>query len=370
MLRSLRSLAFFGCVVVMVSSGCGYIGLDVENDDGVSLDDLDGMGGADDENKDEDGGSDGVGVGGSKGGADGSGGDEAVGGADGTGGDDAIGGGTAADGGSDGTGGDDAIGGGTAADGGSDGTGGDDAIGGGTAADGGSDGTGGLAGTGGAGSSNEVWDAPLVECSTDCIEPVLFYEPFEDDLTGVIKEDAGAFVGYTTEVVHSGASSLVASQGEPESDAQITNSLDPGVTGDLYYRAWLYVPTGTVNDWVKILALNGSSVEGIDLNLLSNGGLEVYSQLTSDSVASTDNVVPLDEWFCLQVHADVANNGTAAVWVNEQLVINVSGWNTQPGGSVDRIVYGIAETGSNQTGATIYTDDIIAATAAIPCGPY
>ena len=62
-------------------------------------------------------------------------------------------------------------------------------------------------------------------------------------------------------------------------------------------------------------------------------------------------------------------DGRVAVSVNEKQVLAVSGWDTRAGANIDKIVYGIAETGSEQTGATIHMDDIVASAQPVPCSP-
>lgn len=229
-------------------------------------------------------------------------------------------------------------------------------------------GSGGTDGSGGALETPANWDNSLEPCSRDCPQPLLLYRRFEGELLGEIKEDAGAFVGVGDEFVHSGLHSLATAQGGPQSDAQITDRIDPVESGDLFYRAWIYVPRGAINHWIKVLAFNGSS-EGTDVNMYENGSVEIYSQITSASEESIPDVVPVDEWFCLQVHAVVENDGQVELWINDKNVLSMMHVDTLPGTGVDNIVYGIAETGSDQTDATIYTDDIVASTKPVPCGP-
>lgn len=231
------------------------------------------------------------------------------------------------------------------------------------------DGTGGVPGSGGRNGEIDVWDGTRTPCSLQCADSLLLYRPFEVGIPGVVKEDTDASVTQSTDVVHSGKYSLATSQGAPHSDAQITDAIRPISDDHIYYRAWIYIPEGAITDWFKVLAFNGSS-EGMDVNFHASGAIEIYSQLSGASLLSDVDVVPVGEWFCLQVHDFVANmDGLVEVSVNEEEVVTMTATDTQPGLGVDNLVYGLAETGPSQTGATIYTDDIVASTEPVPCGP-
>lgn len=236
---------------------------------------------------------------------------------------------------------------------------------GGARASGGSTGSGATDGSGGANS--------LDECSISCVWPVLLHRTFEAGLPSApaqIKEDPDAFVGTTDQLFRSGSFSLVTTQGETETDAEITDFINPMMLGHLYYRAWIYLPEGAVNDWIKVIAFNGAT-EGTDVNLLSNGAVEIYSHIASTSSKSGSGQVPTGEWFCLQTHVFIDNfEGRVEVLVNEESVLEVSAWDTRPGPGVNNLVYGIAETGPKQSGATIYTDDVVASAEPVPCGPF
>lgn len=234
---------------------------------------------------------------------------------------------------------------------------------------GGASASGGARGTGGVTGNRGIWDNALEPCSTGCREPLLLYRSFEDDLPPGAKVDEGATLRLTQRIMHSGQYSLATTQGDPETDAQITEYIDPVLFESLYYRAWIYVPEGAISDWIKVVAFNGQA-SGTDVNLLSNGAVEIYSQISGESAQSAAERTPASEWFCLQVHIYVDNVvGQVEVSVNEKQMIAATDWDTRPGSSINNIVYGIAETGSKQTGATIYTDDIVASAEPVPCSP-
>lgn len=214
------------------------------------------------------------------------------------------------------------------------------------------------------------YEAPNTPCSLACLAPFLLYRNFEEGLPLVgIKEDQGATVARTTEVVHGDDYALAATQGAPGTDAQITEQIHRVVGAHIYYRAWMFVPEGAITDWLKVLAFNGILTEGINVNLTASGAAEIYSQITGESAISRDNVVPQGEWFCLRTATFVDNvNGTVELVINDRTVTFVESWDTLPGPEISNIVYGIAETGAEQTGATLYFDDILAATEPIGCG--
>lgn len=227
---------------------------------------------------------------------------------------------------------------------------------------------GGLAGGGGLGGGG-AFEVPSIPCTFACPDPFLLYQNFEDGLPlfGIV-EDEGATVELSTERVHRDEFSLCATQGLQGTDAQITERINRVVGAHIYYRAWMFVPQGAVTDWLKVLAFNGIATEGIDVNLTAARAAEIHSQMTSQTALSPEGVVPEGEWFCLRTTTFVDNvNGSIELSINDQTVLRVESWDTLPGPEIDNIVYGIAETGAEQTGATVCFDDILASTEPITC---
>ena len=225
-------------------------------------------------------------------------------------------------------------------------------------------GEGGTQGTGGA------FAIPPFPCSTECLEPFLLYRSFELGIPGQVKEDPGAIVERSTEIVHGGEHSLCTAQGEPGTDAQITDAIDGVVEGQIYFRAWMYVPQGAITDWLEVLAFNGPLTEGLAVNLLDDGGVEILSHISNESSQSDAGLIPQGEWFCLQTHSVIDDtNGSFEVFVNEDFAVSLDQVDTLPATRVDNIVYGIAETGPEQTGAALYFDDIVVSTKPVDCEP-
>lgn len=227
---------------------------------------------------------------------------------------------------------------------------------------GGFGGGGGLGGRGG-------YEPPDAPCTYACPDPFLLYQDFEAGLPLLgIKADEGAAVVLTTEIVHGHDYALSATQGEAGTDAQITERIRRVVGAHIYSRMWLFIPEGAINDWLKVLAFNGIVLEGLDVNLTSSGAAEIYSHMTGQKAVSPGAVVPENEWFCLRTTTFVDNvNGSVELSINDHTVAYVQNWDTLPGAEIDNIVYGIGETGPEQTDATIYVDDILASTEPVPC---
>lgn len=245
-----------------------------------------------------------------------------------------------------------------------DGSGGSFPPGGGGFSFGGFGGFGGLGGRGG-------YEPPDAPCTFACPSPFLLQQNFEAGLPLLgIKEDEGAAVELTTEVVRGGEFALATTQGAPGTDAQITERINRVVGAHIYYRMWLLVPEGAIDDWLKVLALNGIVTEGLDINITSSGAVEIYSHMTGQRAVSPEAVVPEGEWFCLRTTTFVDNvNGSVELSINDRPVAYAQNWDTLPGAEIDNIVYGIGETGAEQTDATIYFDDILASTEPVPCSP-
>ncbi len=261
--------------------------------------------------------------------------------------------------------------GGTGGDGtGGEATGGDGAGGIGT----GGDGTGGrplFGGFGGQGlgGSFGTFEEPESPCSENCDEPVLLYETFEEGLPEVVQEDGGGAVSVSQEFPYYGDSAFSASQGEPGSFARITQGIPRVVGGQLYLRAWIFVPEDAAVDTLTLFTFNGANDGGLEYVLLSDGTLKIEFPSTGTHAIS-DASIPRGEWFCLRSRAFVDNvNGEVDVWVDGERMVSAQGWDTLPGAEIDRISYGIIDTSGEQTGAVVRLDELAAARVPIPCAP-
>lgn len=198
---------------------------------------------------------------------------------------------------------------------------------------------------------------------------VLVNRTFEFGIAGTPQLTGGGTIQRSTEIVHTGEYSLVATQGIPGSEAEISELIPLRSSGRLFVRAWIYVPDGAITDWVKFFGFNGDSFEGMDVSGLSTEAVEVAFHTQLLEMVSLPAAFPSSEWFCLQVDTWVndAPFGSMSVSVNEKPVVDLDQVDTRPGTGITDVVFGIAATGAMQTGASIYYDDLAIGYQEIPC---
>jgi len=76
---------------------------------------------------------------------------------------------------------------------------------------------------------------------------------------------------------------------------------------------------------------------------------------------STTPTPQLDTWFCVEIYMKVdATNGEVKMWVDGNLIVQDSGFDTTSGGNIDRVCSGIIYYGGSQS-IDIYVDDVVVA---------
>jgi len=228
-------------------------------------------------------------------------------------------------------------------------------------ADGG--GMGGASSTGG-----EPGTLPIMPCALNCPDPYLIYRAFEWGVPLTTFTTFGGSVQRSTEEVYRGLHSMEFLQGQPMSEAEIRDPLGTRSSGALHLRAWVFIPEGAVTDWLKIVAFNAGTTAGIDVNIHASGEVEVSTVEPAQSAFSEQHRAVFGEWFCLQVAVDLSDTqGSVTASVDETPAVTLAPADTLATGSISRVVYGIAATGSNQVGGAIYLDELVIATEAVGC---
>lgn len=158
-----------------------------------------------------------------------------------------------------------------------------------------------------------------------------------------------------------------------ESEAEIGVNFPLLSEGDLLFRAWMRVPEGPMNEWVKVVGFNpefGSVPEGqlntgVHVRIDPMGRILVLHAEGGTPSSSDVDAYPRDVWFCLQVLVTIDDEkGVIDVRVDGASVLRIQDVDTSPGVGVERIVYGIAEIGPGEESHEIYFDEVY---AAVPC---
>ncbi len=145
-------------------------------------------------------------------------------------------------------------------------------------------------------------------------------------------------------------------------------TIRPIVSGTIYLRMWLQVPPGSITEWVKLLALNGATLPGLDLIAHTGERVEITTLEDGQSASSEEGAFPFGEWFCLQVDTVVSSElGSVLVRVNGMPVVSLQSADTLLEEGLSRVVYGLGATGLQQTGGAVYVDDLVVSTAPVDC---
>lgn len=199
----------------------------------------------------------------------------------------------------------------------------------------------------------------------------LMCDGFEDALPGVWTEVTGN-VSIVTSPVHGGTHALRAAP-LVAGDAAVTswNHIPMQTAGDLYVRAFYYIPGPWVADHVDLAGV-GPSTGGASIILQAYmNGPGAYSVPSNTVAPPTTLLLPRDQWVCLEMHALISPSaGTIEVFMAGNQVAAASGFNTQPttgaGGYVNA-AFGVEYSPPTQALPTVYVDDVVVATARIGC---
>lgn len=143
-----------------------------------------------------------------------------------------------------------------------------------------------------------------------------------------------------------------------------------GITsGDIYYRAWFYVPsTFTATNFALFVSSESASpYNGFGVHLRESNLLTFYAGETGTNVYTTIPV-PRDAWWCLQAHVRVSSSGSIDIAIDGVEAAARSGFDTQPARGYEGVGVGVAWTAGTQALPTIYVDEVaVARGAPIPC---
>lgn len=185
--------------------------------------------------------------------------------------------------------------------------------------------------------------------------------------------DGDARVEQTNERTYEGKGALHASSMGEKSSAVVAEDFRPVKDGDLFLRAFLYVPAGLPTETMNIFFLGDIATpdpfRGVDFNL-ENGAFSTYvPQNDPQRFTSTALTIPRDRWFCLQVHMKVAAGaGSVTTLVDGEPALDEQGMNTRPDAGIHLLRIGIDWSSLQTQPFDFYVDGLVLATTSVDCG--
>jgi hypothetical protein len=175
----------------------------------------------------------------------------------------------------------------------------------------------------------------------------------------------------TTERAHSGEAALRAASNGPESVAVVFSEVEPVVSGTLYLRVHLYVPSGLPTETINILFIGSDPAPdpfiGLDINV-EDGALQIFSPQNDPARVTGELTIPRDAWFCLRAEIAVSDGaGAVELFVDGALALAATGLDTLPDDGVHLIRAGVDWSSGQETSFEIYLDDLVLDDAPVAC---
>lgn len=212
--------------------------------------------------------------------------------------------------------------------------------------------------------------------STSCDDVhtgTLFCDGFEDALLsawGWRTEMSGSVVRGTSRT-RRGSGALQARTTAGSGKASIASSFSAVGSGDLWFRAWFYVPSGYSMATVSMLALTEGSSPWAGVAVQAVSGDRGHIWIGPEGTAATSTTtIPRDRWFCYRAHIEISSAaGVMEAWIDETLIGRHTGVDTQPASAYSSVITGIEWSSSAQTTAEIWVDDVVVDDSLIECDP-
>lgn len=197
------------------------------------------------------------------------------------------------------------------------------------------------------------------------------FEPPE--LSAEWSDQASARAGEIERVgtrVRTGAGALRATSAGPDSYALVAADFAALRSGDLYVRAYSYVPAGLATEIMNIMFVgDGDPIEGfhgIDLNL-QDGALQMFSPQSPQR--HTDSAqIPRGRWFCLRLHVVIDDQrGFVQAFVDDRQALMSGSFDTLPDEGINQLRLGIDWSSEQAEPFEVFFDDVIVDTVEVAC---
>jgi hypothetical protein len=193
-----------------------------------------------------------------------------------------------------------------------------------------------------------------------------------DDWDAVVIEGSGAVDRSTARARH-GRGALHATSEGNDSVAVVSKTFAPLRSGEVDFRAYLYVPSAVQTQTMNIFFVGYEPTpdpfQGVDFNL-EDGAVQVYSpQGTPDRQTGTLQI-PRDRWFCFRarvVISDDRNEGAVQAFADDTLALDATMIDTRPINGVRQFRAGVDWSSEQTTPFEIYIDDVVLDTKPVAC---
>lgn len=211
--------------------------------------------------------------------------------------------------------------------------------------------------------------------SAACIEGVCFdtdcqQEPCDADSTFSCLVFDEPIEGWTVpaqaEVVEDGASQVLQLAASPMMAPRLRFEFEPAVMrGPLYARTRIRVQAPAITGFVVLLEYKEASAEKISFGIESGGS----ARLTGDPSSTFDtggDPFPLDEWSCVELFIDVADDPDGSAWIaiDGERVAELNDVSTLPSGGINRFLLGPVPENDD---VVVRYDDVLIGTEAVGC---
>jgi hypothetical protein len=195
----------------------------------------------------------------------------------------------------------------------------------------------------------------------------LFCDDFEN---GLGQWQTGGTVAVTTTLAHSGTHSLEATtNGALELSWAQAAPLASLATGELYARAWFYVPSTLSLSHADLLHVESASQGGV-VFVVVGGIMNVYNSLAGGFTVDTGVTMPLNTWFCIE--QDITISATAGAIAIEENGAELgssapTSLDTLPGSGYQTVSVGMPSLFPPAGAGSLYVDDVAVGTQHIAC---
>ncbi len=228
----------------------------------------------------------------------------------------------------------------------------------------------------------ETETATATETETDTYQPecaalysdALLCDGFEDGIVLNTDMRACGSLEVASSPVFEGVSSLHARAASTYCLALVYGAFPPETTGNLYFRAYYFLPSGSMTGLVKLAAFRGWNTNtelaelDVDFNVRQGGIVEIHSHANGGDYQSSPGKVSENSWFCLQGSVLISDTaGIATLGINGTTVLNVEGLDTRPPSGISLADFGIGWTQDGVFPMDVYVDNIVVDTSPVPC---
>jgi hypothetical protein len=225
------------------------------------------------------------------------------------------------------------------------------------------------------GYAEEGGRAPEPDASVSACASALVCAGFEGELASEWPNpiiDNAASIDTSTVQAHSGASSLHATSSGPMSRAAVVRDFPAQHAGDLYVRAWVYIPAGEPTQIMNFMFVgddvaSNETFEGVDFNL-DQDALELFLPLHDPSRFTSTVTLPRARWSCLRAHVSLSDTaGAVETYVDDALALQVQGLDTVPDGGMRQFRAGVDWSSEQTSFFEIYIDDVLVSLHELGC---